>query len=60
MLPLSLTASDKDEEGKDNSRISMRIVSQYPASPKFFLESFVSMENSLVSKIGFSGCFDYD
>ncbi|KAF5893447.1 cadherin-like protein 26, partial [Clarias magur] len=60
MLPLSLSASDKDEEGNDNSCISMRIVSQYPASPKFFLESFVSMQNSLVSKIGFSGCFDYD
>ncbi|KAM9445354.1 cadherin-like protein 26 [Clarias gariepinus] len=60
MLPLSLTASDKDEEGKDNSRISMRIVSQYPASPTFFLESLVSMQNSLVSKLGFTGCFNYD
>ncbi|KAM9444835.1 cadherin-like protein 26 isoform 2-T2 [Clarias gariepinus] len=60
MLPLSLTANDKDEQGTDNSRISMRIVSQYPASPKFFLESVVSMQNSLVSKLGFTGCFDYD
>ncbi|XP_053338504.1 cadherin-like protein 26 [Clarias gariepinus] len=60
ILPYSLKASDRDEEGKDNSRISMRIVSQYPAVPIFFLKPFVSMQNSLVSKLGFIGCFDYD
>lgn len=59
-LPVSLQASDRDEEGTDNSRISMRIVSQDPTSPKFTLQTFTDMKNSMIAKLSLNGCFDYD
>ncbi|XP_053498914.1 cadherin-like protein 26 isoform X1 [Ictalurus furcatus] len=55
-LPLTLQVSDKDEEGNDNSRISMRIVSQVPALPQISLKSIANK----ISKLAFTGCFDYD
>ncbi|XP_034167983.2 cadherin-like protein 26 isoform X2 [Pangasianodon hypophthalmus] len=60
VLPFSLQASDKDQEDSDNSRISMKIVSQDPALPKFSLRSISSVNDSTISKIYFTGCFDYD
>lgn len=59
-LPLSLQASDKDEEGNDNSRISMTIVSQEPAWPKITLKPIGSVNDSMVTKLIVTGCFDYD
>ncbi|XP_053498917.1 cadherin-like protein 26 isoform X2 [Ictalurus furcatus] len=55
-LPLTLQASDKDEDGNDNSRISMRIVSQVPALPQISLKSI----GGKITKLVFTGCFDYD
>ncbi|XP_017342268.1 cadherin-like protein 26 isoform X2 [Ictalurus punctatus] len=55
-LPLTLQASDKDEDGNDNSRISMRIVSQVPALPQISLKSI----DGKITKLVFTGCFDYD
>ncbi|MCJ8741386.1 hypothetical protein PDJAM_G00070030 [Pangasius djambal] len=60
VLPFSLQASDKDEEGNDNSRISMTIVSQDPALPKFSLKSIGSVNDSTISRVFLTGCFDYD
>ncbi|XP_047663486.1 cadherin-like protein 26 isoform X2 [Tachysurus fulvidraco] len=55
-LPFSLHASDRDEDRNDNSRISMRIVSQTPPLPKLSLKT----PNEKFTKLEFSGCFDYD
>ncbi|KAF4077900.1 hypothetical protein AMELA_G00193270 [Ameiurus melas] len=55
-LPLTLQASDRDEEGNDNSRITMTIKSQVPALPKISLKSITNK----ITKLAFTGCFDYD
>ncbi|XP_053338691.1 cadherin-like protein 26 isoform X1 [Clarias gariepinus] len=59
-LPFSLQASDKDEEGSENSRISMEITSQNPPSPNFSLRYLGSINDSTVTRLAFTGCFDYD
>ncbi|GAA6085629.1 cadherin-like protein 26, partial [Tachysurus ichikawai] len=59
-LPILLQAMDIDEEGTDNSRISMRIVSQEPALPKISLDSVLDEKDQQLAKLVFSGCFDYD
>lgn len=58
-LPFSLQAKDNDEKDTDNSRISMRIVSQEPALPKISLES-LDGKASMIGNLVFTGCFDYD
>ncbi|XP_046724929.1 cadherin-like protein 26 isoform X3 [Silurus meridionalis] len=60
MLPFSLQASDKDEAGNDNSRISMNIKFQEPAWPVFSLKSIGNVNDSTIGKLLFTGCFDYD
>ncbi|XP_058266774.1 cadherin-like protein 26 isoform X1 [Hemibagrus wyckioides] len=55
-LPFSLHASDRDEEGNDNSRITMRIVSQEPPLPQISLKT----PDDKFTKLEFSGCFDYE
>ncbi|KAK3519463.1 hypothetical protein QTP70_030627 [Hemibagrus guttatus] len=55
-LPFSLNANDRDEEGNDNSRISMRMVSQDPPLPKISLKT----PDDKFTKLEFSGCFDYE
>ncbi|KAF7695857.1 cadherin-like protein 26 [Silurus meridionalis] len=59
-LPVSLQAKDNDEKDNDNSRIAMRIVSQEPALPKITLDSFSDLRDSMIMKLAFTGCFDYD
>ncbi|KAI4873635.1 hypothetical protein NFI96_031467 [Prochilodus magdalenae] len=61
-LPVSLQAKDKDEKGNDNSRITMRVVSQQPASPPIALKSLSSspLDDNVISQLTFTGCFDYD
>ncbi|KAF4077904.1 hypothetical protein AMELA_G00193310 [Ameiurus melas] len=55
-LPLTLQASDKDEDGNDNSRITMTIKSQVPALPQISLKSI----GGKITKLFFTGCFDYN
>ncbi|KAB5546046.1 hypothetical protein PHYPO_G00067590 [Pangasianodon hypophthalmus] len=59
-LPVSLQARDNDEKDTDNSRISLRIVSQEPALPKISLESISGVKDSMIRNLVFTGCFDYD
>lgn len=59
-LPVSLQARDIDEQDTDNSRISMRIVSQEPALPKISLASMADIKDSMITNLVFTGCFDYD
>ncbi|KAG9269915.1 cadherin-like protein 26 [Astyanax mexicanus] len=60
VLPISLQAKDKDEKGNDNSRLTMRIISQEPKTPIFSLKSISrSTDDSMVSQLVLSGCFDY-
>ncbi|XP_047663238.1 cadherin-like protein 26 [Tachysurus fulvidraco] len=59
-LPILLRATDSDEAGNDNSRISMRIVSQEPALPKISLDTSLNEKDHRLAKLFFSGCFDYD
>ncbi|XP_047663326.1 cadherin-like protein 26 [Tachysurus fulvidraco] len=59
-LPILLQATDRDEKGNDNSRISMRIVSQEPALPKISLDTSLDEKKQKLAKLVFSGCFDYD
>ncbi|TTO15643.1 Cadherin-like protein 26 [Bagarius yarrelli] len=58
-LPFTLQVRDSDEEGNDNSRISIRMVSQEPALPKFSLD-IPDLKDSKIAKLTFTGCFDYD
>ncbi|KAG5281876.1 hypothetical protein AALO_G00049790 [Alosa alosa] len=55
-LPVNLQAFDIDEEGNENSRVTMTIVSQ-PTSPKFSLKE---VQNTKMQQLTFSGCFDFD
>ncbi|XP_060794614.1 cadherin-like protein 26 isoform X2 [Neoarius graeffei] len=59
-LPVSLQTRDNDEKNNNNSRISMRIVSQEPTLPKISLESFLDGESSMNKNLVLTGCFDYD
>lgn len=59
-LPVSLQTRDNDEKNNNNSRISMRIVSQEPTLPKISLESFLDGEGSMNKNLVLTGCFDYD
>ncbi|KAK1801610.1 hypothetical protein P4O66_022189 [Electrophorus voltai] len=60
-LPVSLQASDIDEQNTDNSRISMRLVSQEPTQPQISLQMVQNSRRiNEVSQLVFSGCFDYD
>ncbi|KAL2103636.1 hypothetical protein ACEWY4_000504 [Coilia grayii] len=56
-LPVNLQAFDSDEDGNDNSRVTMTIISQEPASPKFILQT---VPNTKMQQLTFNGCFDYD
>ncbi|KAG5838416.1 hypothetical protein ANANG_G00223480 [Anguilla anguilla] len=57
LLPISLSATDRDEEHTDNSKITMSIVSQEPAYPKFGLTEIKFSRNNQLNLVG---CFDYD
>ncbi|XP_058266836.1 cadherin-like protein 26 isoform X2 [Hemibagrus wyckioides] len=59
-LPILLQARDIDEENTANSRVSMRIVSQEPALPKMSLDSILNEKDAILTKLVFTGCFDYD
>ncbi|XP_062397731.1 cadherin-like protein 26 isoform X2 [Sardina pilchardus] len=56
-LPVNLQTFDSDEEGNDNSLVTMSVVSQEPASPKFSLQP---VPNTKMQQLTFAGCFDYD
>lgn len=56
-LPVNLQAFDSDQQDNDNSRISMTIVSQQPASPKF---SLAQVSNTEMQQLQLKGCFDFD
>ncbi|XP_072553524.1 cadherin-like protein 26 [Salminus brasiliensis] len=61
VLPVSLQAKDKDEQGNDNSRITMRIISQEPKTPVISLKTISrSTDENVITQIILSGCFDYD
>ncbi|XP_012992008.3 cadherin-like protein 26 isoform X2 [Esox lucius] len=56
-LPVQLKPTDIDEENTDNSKISVRVLSQEPAEPKI---SVKQVEGTKMSQLTFTGCFDYD
>ncbi|XP_036447551.1 cadherin-like protein 26 [Colossoma macropomum] len=62
VLPVSLQAKDKDEKGNENSRITMRVVSQEPASPVITLKplSARASDDNIIAQLAFTGCFDYE
>ncbi|XP_017571070.1 cadherin-like protein 26 [Pygocentrus nattereri] len=62
VLPVSLQAKDKDEKGNENSRITMRVVSQDPPSPVITLKplSARGSDDNVITQLIFTGCFDYD
>ncbi|XP_076875036.1 cadherin-like protein 26 isoform X2 [Brachyhypopomus gauderio] len=60
-LPISLQAKDRDEKDTDNSRMSMKVVSQDPAQPQISLKAVPNtMRDNEVRQLILSGCFDYD
>ncbi|KAJ8016235.1 hypothetical protein DPEC_G00005100 [Dallia pectoralis] len=56
-LPVQLKPKDIDEPKTNNSKISVRVVSQEPAEPKI---SVAEVEGAMMSQLTFTGCFDYD
>ncbi|KAI1892810.1 hypothetical protein AGOR_G00137350 [Albula goreensis] len=56
-LPVSLSATDRDKEHTDNSKIAMSVVSQDPSSPPIGIEKVPGTE---IYQLNFKGCFDYD
>ncbi|XP_036447642.1 cadherin-like protein 26 [Colossoma macropomum] len=62
VLSVSLQAKDKDEKGNENSRITMRVVSQEPPSPVITLKplSTSATDDNIIAQLAFTGCFDYD
>ncbi|XP_062871150.1 cadherin-like protein 26 [Trichomycterus rosablanca] len=58
ILPVSLVASDIDETNNDNSRITMRMLSQEPATPVITLRMLHNTTHSnVISQLVFKGCF---
>nr|XP_015823797.2 cadherin-like protein 26 isoform X1 [Nothobranchius furzeri] len=55
-LPASMEVTDRDMEKTDNSKVSIRVVSQNPAEPKIN----VTQIDDRMARLTFKGCFDYD
>ncbi|XP_029290805.1 cadherin-like protein 26 [Cottoperca gobio] len=55
-LPLTLLATDKDQRGKPQSKITISMLSQNPKEPKIELKQ----TGTMMAELTFKGCFDYE